>query len=126
MNRQPRSGGYPYYQQPSHPQWYGNQQAYYPNFPQQTQMNPNPYPTQQNYFYPTALQGQSPYQAANPYPRPLPYSPAKNGGFNTVLSQFKNKEGNLDYNKMMNTAGQMVNTMNQVGSLVKGFGSIFK
>jgi hypothetical protein len=40
--------------------------------------------------------------------------------FSGILSQFKKTNGQFDFNKMMDTTGQMVSAVNQVGSLVKG------
>jgi hypothetical protein len=42
------------------------------------------------------------------------------------MSQFKNEDGAYDINKMMNTMGQMINTMNQVGGMLKGLVGTFK
>ncbi|WP_240501874.1 YppG family protein [Bacillus sp. MUM 13] len=62
----------------------------------------------------------------NPYPKqPLMQKP-QSSGIGSVLNQFKTQDGSIDINKMMNTAGQMMSTMNQVSSMVKGVGSIFK
>ena len=48
------------------------------------------------------------------------------GNISSVLNQFKTQEGSIDFNKMIDTAGMMLNSMNQVSNLVKGVGSIFK
>lgn len=61
----------------------------------------------------------------NPYPLPRPQK-QQPSQFKSVLSQFKKTNGQYDFNKMFDTAGQMMSTMNQVGSLAKGFTSIFK
>ncbi|MFD2445816.1 YppG family protein [Bacillus sp. CGMCC 1.16607] len=61
----------------------------------------------------------------NPYPKPN-MIPRPNGGFGTIMNSFKGQDGNLDLNKMMNTAGQMVNAVSQVSSMVKGLGGFFK
>jgi hypothetical protein len=42
------------------------------------------------------------------------------------MAQFKNSDGTYDINKMMNTMGQMVNTVNQVNGMLKGLISTFK
>lgn len=62
-----------------------------------------------------------------PYPKPMPYfkQPQANG-FQNVLSQFKKSDGQLDFNKMMDTAGQMMSAVNQMGGLFKGVTSMFK
>ncbi|MGQ4664329.1 YppG family protein [Metabacillus halosaccharovorans] len=94
------------YQQPfqSYQQPYGN-----------GSYNGNVENTFMNYPYPT------------PYPKPLPYfKQPQPSGFQNVLSQFKKSDGQLDFNKMMDTAGQMMNAVNQMGGLFKGVTSMFK
>jgi hypothetical protein len=61
----------------------------------------------------------------NPYPKQnaIPKNP---GGMQSFMNSFKSQDGSVDFNKMMNTAGQMMNAVSQVSSLVKGFGGIFK
>ncbi|QJX62722.1 hypothetical protein HLK66_14400 [Niallia circulans] len=44
----------------------------------------------------------------------------------SIMNSFKSQDGSLDFNKMMDTAGMMMNAMNQVTGLVKGVGGIFK
>lgn len=61
----------------------------------------------------------------NPYPVPRP-NQQQSSQFSGILSQFKKTNGQFDFNKMMDTTGQMVSAVNQVGSLVKGLTSIFK
>jgi hypothetical protein len=61
----------------------------------------------------------------NPYPKPNTL-PRPNGGFGTIMNSFKGQDGNLDINKMMNTAGQMMNAVSQVSAMVKGLGGMFK
>lgn len=61
-----------------------------------------------------------------PYPKPAPNLKQQSSGFQTVISQFKKTDGQLDYNKMMDTAGQMMSAVNQMGGLFKGVTSIFK
>jgi hypothetical protein len=65
------------------------------------------------------------YPMMNPYPKQgnIPKQP---GGMNSIMNSFKSQDGSVDFNKMMNTAGQMMNAVNQVSSLVKGFGGFFK
>ncbi|MGL3755315.1 YppG family protein [Bacillus velezensis] len=126
------------YQQPA---------GYY--YPQQIQpqqqiqpLQPPPYHQQGQYpqqFYPNQEYGHmqqpfAPPQAAmpggqpgfvNPYPVPRP-NQQQSSQFSGILSQFKKTNGQFDFNKMIDTTGQMVSAVNQVGSLVKGFTSIFK
>ncbi|WP_256218256.1 YppG family protein [Bacillus sp. MUM 116] len=65
------------------------------------------------------------YPMMNPYPKQnmLPKQP---GGMKSIMNSFKSQDGTVDLNKMMNTAGQMVNAVNQVSTLVKGLGGMFK
>lgn len=92
----------------------------------------NDYPTQQQLF-------QNPLQPVNqneilnsykPYTNPYPKSnynvkpPAS--GMNSIMNSFKSQDGSIDFNKMVNTAGQMMNAVNQVSTMVKGLGGLFK
>jgi hypothetical protein len=61
-----------------------------------------------------------------PYPKPAPNLKQQPSGFQTVISQFKKSDGQLDYSKMMDTAGQMMSAVNQMGGLFKGVTSMFK
>jgi hypothetical protein len=63
---------------------------------------------------------------ANPYPKPVPNPKYQAGGISTVMSQFKKPDGQMDFNKVMDTAGQMMGAVNQMSSLVKGVTSMFK
>ncbi|ATH92129.1 hypothetical protein ACH95_07620 [Bacillus glycinifermentans] len=64
-----------------------------------------------------------PYPNPYPLPRPNLHQPSQ---FQSFMSQFKKKNGQFDFSKMMDTAGQMVSTVNQVGALAKGFIGFFK
>lgn len=71
------------------------------------------------------------YQAMNGYPMMNPYPKQsvmtkQPGGMQSFMNSFKSQDGSVDFNKMINTAGQMMNAVNQVSSLVKGFGGLFK
>jgi hypothetical protein len=58
---------------------------------------------------------------------PRPISQLNQAGYtNTIMNSFKSQDGSFDFNKVMNTAGQMMGTVNQVSSLVKGLGGMFK
>lgn len=102
-----------YYQQnaPVHseqyvPQHYGQQEFYQPYIPPQSMpMQPPVFP--------------NPY----PIPRPNHQQPSQ---VQSIMSQFKKANGQFDFNKMMDTTGQVMSAMNQVGSLIKGFTSFFK
>ncbi|AGT32474.1 hypothetical protein M493_11120 [Geobacillus genomosp. 3] len=58
-----------------------------------------------------------------PYPKPGPLLPPPRPSF---LAQFKNSDGTYDINKMMNTMGQMINTVNQVNGMLKGLLNTFQ
>lgn len=83
---------------------------------------------QQPTFYPP----KAPYQQSylnpyNPYPitKKQNYMKQPQGQFSTIVSQFKTPDGNYDINKMMSTASQMMNAMNQITGLVKQVGGFF-
>ncbi|AXI39972.1 hypothetical protein CX649_10145 [Bacillaceae bacterium ZC4] len=74
---------------------------------------------------------QSPYYQPfmNPYPQPYPSTlpmMMPKGSNPSLLSSFKKADGQMDFNKMIDTAGQVVQTMNQMSSLLKGVTQIFK
>ncbi|AEB23350.1 hypothetical protein BAMTA208_05845 [Bacillus amyloliquefaciens TA208] len=100
---------------------------------QQGQFPPQFYPNQEygqmqqtyNLAPPQAGMPGGPPGFVNPYPVPRP-NQQQPSQFSGILSQFKKTNGQFDFNKMMDTTGQMVSAVNQVGSLVKGFTSIFK
>lgn len=61
----------------------------------------------------------------NPYPK-TNLMPKQPGGMQSLVNSFKSQDGSVDFNKMVNTAGQMMNAVSQMTSLVKGLGGIFK
>ncbi|WP_191272170.1 YppG family protein [Neobacillus kokaensis] len=65
------------------------------------------------------------YPIMNPYPKQS-FIPKQPNGMQSLMNSFKSQDGSVDFNKMINTAGQMMNAVTQVSSLVKGFGGIFK
>lgn len=68
---------------------------------------------------------QNDYQNFNPYPQ-YAFMPKQPTGLQSIMNSFKSQDGNLDVNKMVDTAGQMMNAVTQVSSLVKGLGGMFK
>lgn len=75
--------------------------------------------------------GMNPYMGyTNPYMHPYPKQGMGGNrppsGINSFMNSFKQQDGSLDFNKMIDTAGQMMNAVNQVSGLVKGLGGIFK
>ncbi|MGM0845470.1 MAG: YppG family protein [Bacillota bacterium] len=114
---------------------YGYAQGY-PNPPGNYEMysQGNPYANQffQNPLQPEEINysqggGYNEYQGmVNPYPKGSFMAKPQSAGVGTIINSFKSQDGSLDFNKMVNTAGQMMNAMSQVGSMVKGLGGIFK
>ncbi len=127
MQPQPAPHMQGYYQQPVHgPQmanWQGMMGAYNGNSQPSYQLFENPLQQQEE------LYGNNPYVQQpgmfNPYPQQT-FIPKQAKGFQTVMNSFKNQEGTLDVNKMLDTAGQMMNAVTQVSSMVKGLGGFFK
>ncbi|WP_226676973.1 YppG family protein [Mesobacillus jeotgali] len=68
---------------------------------------------------------QADYQNFNPYPQ-YAFMPKQPSGLQSIMNSFKSQDGNFDVNKMVDTAGQMMNAVTQVSSLVKGLGGMFK
>jgi hypothetical protein len=118
----------PYQMMPGNQGGHG-QFPYYSQTPDQGFSNPYMPPIFDNPLHPiTDNNGNPGYksQTANPYPKGN-YSPRPpQGGFNNVMNSFKSQDGSIDFNKMMNTAGQMMNAVNQVSSMFKGLGGLFK
>lgn len=85
----------------------------------------NPLQPKEDMNQPQAYVPMNGYPMMNPYPKSnmIPKQP---GGVQSLLNSFKSQDGSVDFTKMVNTAGQMMNAVNQVSSLVKGFGGIFK
>lgn len=93
------------------------------NFPQSVFQNPLDPETGKQHS-----NSQHPYYSntmMNPYPKQS-FIPKQPSGVQSLLNSFKGQDGSVDINKMMNTAGQMMNAVNQVSSLVKGLGGIIK
>lgn len=111
-------------------------QDYYFQQPQQLQNAPNnsfsqslfqnPLNTQEDYY------GNNQQTVPlNPYPYMHPYPKAsflmkQPQGMKSVLNSFKSQDGSLDINKMVDTAGQMMNAVTQVSSVVKGLSGMLK
>ncbi|MBM7654879.1 YppG family protein [Neobacillus cucumis] len=123
----------PYYQ----PQMQTFGQTYQPGFGQQNLNYSASYPQKDNQFLfqnplqPKEEMVQQPYMPMNGYPVMNPYPknsfmPKQPGGMQSLMNSFKSQDGSVDINKMVNTAGQMMNAVSQVSNLVKGFGGIFK
>lgn len=98
-------------------------------FQQQQPMSPNQLlqnPLNPPQHHPNQLfQSQpNPVPYMNPYPKHGLLQKPKQSG--SLLNSFKGQDGSIDLNKMVNTAGQMMHAVNQVSSMVKGLGSIFK
>ncbi|WP_312096776.1 YppG family protein [Niallia sp.] len=123
--------GQNFYNMPMQPNYLNNQPSYYHpqnayksssqeifQNPLHYMENPEMNSYSQNYMNPN--QG-----FMNPYPKQS-FIPKKQGNVKSIMNSFKSQDGSLDFNKMMDTAGLMMNAMNQVTGLVKGVGGIFK
>ncbi|BCB04488.1 YppG family protein [Bacillus sp. KH172YL63] len=130
--RPPSYGGYQLNYLPSFDGHYsgpGNGVNHYQqSFPPQPQQM-NPYfenPLQQKEYNPYQMKAKDQQAYANPYPKASFLTKPSSGGVSNFMNSFKSQDGSLDYSKMMNTTGQMMGAINQVSSLVKGLGGIFK
>lgn len=109
---------------PYQPQWNQPLVAPLPKNDYTKMLFQNPLQPQDDPIY--GFYGQQPeYQNFNPYPQQN-FLPKQPSGLQSIMNSFKSQEGNLDLNKMVDTAGQMVNAVTQVSSLVKGLGGMFK
>lgn len=134
LSYQPQNPYYPQQYQPLNPALQGyaheppllsSQQPYMQADSQFLFQNPlqpqeDLYPNQQP--YPPYMNG---FPGLNPYPKQT-FIPKQPNGMQSLMNSFKSQDGSIDFNKMMNTAGQMMNAVNQVSSLVKGLGGLFK
>jgi len=132
-NMNPHFSNYPYqsmqppmynqYPQPNYSMQQYNQQTHQNSYNQSVFHNPlEPEPSQ----YPTNVQQPfSPNQYMNPYPKQS-FIPKQPSGVQSIMNSFKSQDGSLDINKMMDTAGSMVNAVTQVSSMVKGLGGMIK
>jgi hypothetical protein len=107
------------------------QQQYQPPYQHPYQQYQKPYENTYQPLYGSGGNGTIHGQYMNtpyttPYPKPAPYFKQQPSGLQTVISQFKKSDGQLDINKMMDTAGQMMSAVNQMGGLFKGVTSMFK
>ncbi len=62
----------------------------------------------------------------NPYPTQGQSAKPQTSQVNSFMNQFKGQDGNVDMKKMMDTAGQMMNTVNQLNNMFKGLTATFK
>ncbi|RFU68456.1 hypothetical protein D0469_12010 [Peribacillus saganii] len=103
----------------------GTQQSPPQAVPYYTEKQNNPF---DNPLQPSTVPHQQPgiHQFVNPYPKQSFMQKPQQAGISSVLNQFKTQDGSIDINKMMNTAGQVLNTVSQVSAMFKGAGSLFK
>ncbi len=128
-----RRNGFPQnYQSNGWPQYYGQQpmgpnyqQPIGPNFQQSPQFT-MPNQMYNNVPYPTPYSAQHQYQTPYPLQQNQFAQNSKPSGVQSIMAQFKNKDGSYNVDKMMNTAGQMIGAVNQIGSMVQGFTKSFK
>lgn len=81
-------------------------------------------------YYDQQAPPQSMWNAASPFMNPYPIQNQQQiqqpKQINSILNQFKGQDGNIDMKKMMDTAGQMMNTVNQLNGMIKGIAATFK
>lgn len=102
---------HPYMQQPPNP---------YPpvngNLPNQTPYEHFAKPAQpEDWFYNMMQPNQSNYSAQQMDAQP-----------NNVMGYFQNENGQMDFDKMLSTVGQIANTYHQVSPIVKQVGALIK
>ena len=85
-----------------------------------------PYSPFDNPLQPTKRPPQFQQPLYNPYPNQQYMQKPQPSTFKSVMNQFKTQDGSVDITKMMNTAGQVMNTVSQVSTMVKGVGGFFK
>lgn len=99
------------YSQPLGMGGYQDSSSYYSGYPQS--------------YTPPTQQTTASYGPFSPYPQNKKNQQKQTSQFNNFMSQFKNNDGGMDINKMMNTAGTMMNAFNQLGGLAKQVGGFF-
>lgn len=125
-NQYPGMYNHPYTAAQQDSGYYGGGQNFYSQKPNVSQLLfENPLQPQDEAPYGGYYQPEMPYQNMNPYPQQA-YLPKQPGGFHSIMNSFKSQDGNLDINKMVDTAGQMMSAVTQVSSMVKGLGGILK
>ncbi len=89
-----------------------------PTFPQKFPFHTNHYQEQTPYDY---------FQKP-PIPQQFFNQQQSQGGFggNPFIQQFQNNKGQMDFDKIFSTVGQLVNTVNQVQPIVKKVGYLIK
>lgn len=110
---------------------YGMNNPYVASYPSQPPSLPQKQYNNSAYLFQNPLQSEEDYQYNH---QTIPYAkthsqvnqakPAK--PLNSVFQSFKSQDGSYDFNKMVNTAGQLVNAINQVSGMAKGIGGMFK
>lgn len=126
---EPQYGNYPYppmqnpYPTPNNNMPQNSPQMNQNSYAQGIFQNPlEPEPTQS---YDKSQQQYPPNSLMNPYPKQS-FIPKQPSGVQSIMNSFKSQDGSLDFNKMMDTAGSMMNAVSQVSSMVKGLGGIIK
>ncbi|MBB6454180.1 hypothetical protein HNQ94_002631 [Salirhabdus euzebyi] len=107
----------------------GSQQYNYPqqSFPQMNMQQPNN----------NAVGSSTPYEQFQKPPMPMGYFPMQQGNnygansfgpknMNGFMKYFQDQNGQMDFDKMFSTVGQMANTFHQVSPIVKQLGTFMK
>ncbi|QHS24108.1 hypothetical protein GWK91_14800 [Virgibacillus sp. MSP4-1] len=87
-----------------------------PNYPKPNQGMNSPYESFQKPPMPIGQNSMPPNQMGGPYPK----------GANPFLQAFQDQNGQMDFDKVFSTVGQVVDTVHQVSPIVKQVGSFMK
>jgi hypothetical protein len=103
----------------------GQSSAMSHSYAQNIFQNPlQPQEPDQPYYHPNSV-GEPPGYYPNAYPKHA-FMPKQPSGIQSVMNSFKAQDGSVDFNKMINTAGQMMSAVSQVSNMVKGLGGMLK
>ncbi|WP_394220084.1 YppG family protein [Halobacillus trueperi] len=123
---------------PYNPYYYYNNGWYrYPSSPPYQQANYQQMSNNQGNVWGYAPYNQPVYGFQNPYVNSYDYTGYtetgnQNSSFNVgnmskgVMSYFQKEDGQIDFDKMMSTTGQVVKTVKDVSPIVKGIGTFVK
>jgi len=122
-HQQPMHEEHPYYEHHIPQPPYYSQQAYYP-YPPQGSVPHQKTPFEQ-FAKPKQPMNWYPHQQQQYYPPPnKPNHHAQQ--VNNLKAYFQDSNGQVDFDKMFSTVGQLANTVQQVSPVIKQVGSLIK
>src|SRR5690625_1048134 len=122
-HQQPVHQEHPYYEQPIPQQPYYSQQAYYP-YPSPHGFVPHEKTPFEQFAKPKQPMNWYPHQQQQYYPPPN--KPNHTQQVNNLKAYFQDSNGQVDFDKMFSTVGQLANTVQQVSPVIKQVGSLIK